>query len=429
MWYSTLKNWGHIAFTQGREGQVRMKKLPLDQIQAEMLRCIVEHRTVQELFDAVYAVLRLPMICFDPSFSLVAFAFERPFYYSHWEWIAQYGRASEDVILSYDYFTNQEQMVQSPDPLLFNTDNTYGYPQYCGAVRSGDQLSAYCGIMVEDAPQEEVYAAAKMLIKAVSVIIRGESQKDGLDYALIIDKTLSPQQCEYLAAHYAGRCVFAVLTCEAYQGSTLQFVKSQLLSRGHRIISCLVGQDMLYLFASGLDPQEDISALMRDLQMLAETYHLLIGVSDSFDRAADIPVHRQQALLALSTGVVREGNRGGRIFRFEEYYCELICQAAVEYFGPELGAAAEIRLLQQEDRKRGSAFLRTLEVWLESGRQNALAAERLHLHKATLANHLDKIGELLGKDPQDCFFELQLKLDMYRALGAGTPAREEVAAE
>ena len=163
--------------------------------------------------------------------------------------------------------------------------------------------------------------------------------------------------------------------------------------------------------------------------MLTENYHLIIGVSDSFDEAADIPVHRQQALLALSAGVSRKGNRDGCIFRFEEYYCDLICQTAAEYFGSELAAARDIRLLEQEDRKRGTAFLRTLEVWLESGRQNALAAERLHLHKATLANHLDKIGELLGKDPQDCFFELQLKLDMYRALGAGTPAREEVAAE
>ena len=69
---------------------------------------------------------------------------------------------------------------------------------------NGEQLMAYCGIMVEDAVREDVREVVRLLIKAVSVILRRESRMDGLDYALIADRTLSDQQSEYLAKRYRG---------------------------------------------------------------------------------------------------------------------------------------------------------------------------------------------------------------------------------
>ena len=390
-----------------------MRSLPLDEIQAMLLRGIMERHTVQQLFDDLYALIHLPMICFDPSFSLMAYSFERPFYYPHWEWLAQRGSAAEEVILEYDYFTNQEQMIRKREPLLFNEGNTYGFAQFCGAVMNGDQLMAYCGIMVEDAVQDQVREATRLLIKAVSVVLHKETQIDGLDYALIVDRSLSRQQEDYLSEQYPGGYLFAVLTCRVYQSSTLQYVKSHLLWKGHKLISCLIGQDMLYLLAccqpTGGDP-----SLLFELNTLAETYHLMIGISDYFETSEGVPMHREQALLTLSLGVGKHNER--EVFRFEELYCELICQTAVEYYGPELCQANEIRKLVAEDRIRGTEYLRTLETWLDNGRQNSVAAEKLGQHKATIANRLDRIGYLLGESPKDSFQRLQLELDLYRML-------------
>ena len=246
---------------------------------------------------------------------------------------------------------------------------------------------------------------------------------DGLDYALIVDRTLSPQQSEYLSKRYAGSYLFCVLTCETHQSSTLQYIKSYLLWKGYSIISCIIGADMLYLLACGQDPAERDPALLKELETLAENYHLMIGVSDSFDEASEIPIHRDQALLTLSAGLTKQEKSRAAMFRFEDYYCDLVCQTAIEYYGPELCTAKEIRMLAAEDAARGTDYLRTLEVWLKSGRQNAVAALELGQHKATVANRLERIGDLLGESPKECFPRLQIETDLYRMLNRGAFGR------
>lgn len=400
-----------------------MRSLPLCELQKTVLNGIVDRWSVQQLFDAVYKVIRLPLICFDPGFSMIAYAFERPFYYPHWEWMAKQGAATEAVILEYNYFDNQERMIREREPILFNEGTTLGYAQYCGAVLNGEELMAYCGIMAEDAAREEVLEATRILIKAVSVILRRESHMDGLDYALIVDRTLSPQQSEYLSKRYAGSYLFCVLTCETHQSSTLQYIKSYLLWKGYSIISCIIGADMLYLLACGQNPAERDPALLKELETLAENYHLMIGVSDSFDEASEIPIHRDQALLTLSAGLTKQEKSRAALFRFEDYYCDLVCQTAIEYYGPELCTAKEIRMLAAEDAARGTDYLRTLEVWLKSGRQNAVAALELGQHKATVANRLERIGDLLGESPKECFPRLQIETDLYRMLNRGAFGR------
>ncbi len=391
-----------------------MRQLPLDDVRRTILTGVVEHKTIQQLFDAVYEIIQLPMICFDPSFSLVAYAFERPFYYPHWEWMAQKGAAAESTVLEYDYFKNQERMIEERDPVLFNEGTTYGFDQYCGAVLNGDQLLAYCGIITEDVAREEVLEATRLLIRAVSIIWGKGSRLESLDYSLIVDRRLSPQQVAYLTRRYEGSYLFAVLTCEVHQSSTLQYVKVYLLRKGHRLISYLIGQNMLYILACGQAPDGKDSTFLEDCAILAEKHRLMIGISDLFDDAAEIPLHREQALLSLSTGFA--ANRQLRVCRFNDLYCDLLCQTALEYYGPELCEPREIQLLEREDREKGTDYLHTLKVWLQQGRSSSAAAEILGQHKATVANRLERIGELIGMAPKDCFLRLELELEFFRML-------------
>ncbi len=132
-----------------------MRVIDFEKLDGILLDSLLCGDSVQQLFDRVYDFLKLPLICFDTTFHLVAYAFPRPFYYPNWEYIVEHGGASESDILGYNYLEYQERMYKNGRSLYFDTGTCDGFPQACGPVLSDGRLVAYCGIMIEDAIKEE----------------------------------------------------------------------------------------------------------------------------------------------------------------------------------------------------------------------------------------------------------------------------------
>lgn len=399
-----------------------MRRLPNDELCAALLSCITAHKTVQQIFDRVYEITALPMLCFDPSFKLIAASFPRPFYYPHWEWMAEKGSASQENILEYDYLSNQEEMVRSTGALLFNSGTTTGFSQYCGAVMNDGQLMAYCGIMLEDAEPADVKEATDLLIKALSVTMRRDMQDDIAERSIIVDDHLSPPQKETLYRKCSGMYLFVTATCGSNQKSTLQYVRSNLIWKGFRMISCLHGEDLLYILVGQQNGYVDRESFQNALREIAANHGILFGLSDYFSDPEDIAAHRQQAMLALSIAAA-SGDRTP-ISYFNDHYSDYICHCAMEYFGTEQCMCPEIRLLQEEDELRGTDYMRTLQVWFDSMRNNAVAAEALDIHQATMINRIKHISAIIGHDLSDYFDSLQLELDMYRSVMAEASRHE-----
>lgn len=391
-----------------------MRDLPLGKIQSLLLESILERRSVQELFDRLYALVALPMICFDPSFSLIAYAFSRPFYFSHWEWIVQEGAARPADIMAYGYFSNQERMIDRGSAAVYSDGTCLGYDQACGPIFISGQVAGYCGLMVEDAVPEQVVTVTDMLIQAVAAMLRQGPEKEQQLRELLLAQSLSPAQAAGLSELCGGNYVFAVFSCEESRRSTLQYVKVSLESQGPRFTGCLNGDGLLYMLCGGLELRPGLPPRPEDLEAIARHYGLTVGCSDWFSRPEELPDHREQALLALYTGL-RTGKKAG-ICAFEEMYRTLLCQAAIEYYGPEACVMGEISLLAQKDASQDTEYIRTLEVWLDSMRRKSLTGERLGQHKATVAHRLERIGELIGADPVDLGNDLQMGLDMARTL-------------
>jgi sugar diacid utilization regulator len=68
------------------------------------------------------------------------------------------------------------------------------------------------------------------------------------------------------------------------------------------------------------------------------------------------------------------------------------------------------------DRRRGTALVRTLETYFDSGAGLSRTAERLHIHVNTVTQRLDRVGRLLGEGWQDPgrALEIQLALRLNR---------------
>ncbi len=393
-----------------------MRRLPVDTVRATLLMCITDHLNVQQLFDRVYEIISLPMICFDPSFSLIAYSFPRPFYYPHWEWLADRGSASREVILEYDYLSTQEEMVRSRGSILFDKGTTSGFAQYCGAVMNGEQLLAYCGIIAEDAERSDVRDVNDILIKALSVIMRQNLLDDDADRSVLHDSVLSKQQIEHLSRRCAGNYLFVSATCASNQKSTLQFTRSILFWKGFRMISSFCGDEILYILAGAQNSYMERESFLNALRELADNHGLVFGLSDYFNDPSGIPAHRQQSIMALSFSAVSDEKK--TVSLFTDHYSDYVSQCALEYYGTEHCLCSDIQKLSDEDKSRGTENLRTLLAWFRSGMNNAKAASELGIHQATMINRIKHIASITGCDPAEHFLTLMLELELYNAAEA-----------
>jgi GAF domain-containing protein len=89
--------------------------------------------------------------------------------------------------------------------------------------------------------------------------------------------------------------------------------------------------------------------------------------------------------------------------------------------GGDAGAFVERTLgpVVAYDQRRGTALIRTMAIYFDTGGSLARTAERLHIHTNTVTQRLERIGRLLGADWQraDRALQIQLALHLHRLRG------------
>jgi purine catabolism regulator len=149
--------------------------------------------------------------------------------------------------------------------------------------------------------------------------------------------------------------------------------------------------------------------------------------------------------LAIGVGGVHPGLAGyARAYREAQY--ALLVGAASGLESPveftEMGfyrlmftlhASDELRSFRDDvlgqllayDRRRNSDMIDTLEAYFNSGCNVVDAADRLHVHRNSLAYRLRRVAEITNRDlhHQEHLFLMQMALKVHRVLEAATPAR------
>jgi len=114
-----------------------------------------------------------------------------------------------------------------------------------------------------------------------------------------------------------------------------------------------------------------------------------LGVSQTCADVSGYPTAYRQAWDTLDLGVRLFG--AGHVVRFEDLGSYRFVPALIQ---AGLGGEAEYR----DVSKLTDELLRTLEAYLDSGGNTAVAAKRLYLHRNTLRQRLERISSILGAD-------------------------------
>ena len=262
-----------------------MKSIDHERLESVLLDAILSGGSLQELFDRVYECIALPLVCFDTTFHMLAYAFPRPFYYSHWEDMAERGSAAESAIIGYNYLESQEKMYEHGRSLCFDTGTCEGYPQACGPVMADGRLAAYCGIMIEDCRREDALRANDLIARAAARLIldRSRDGRGGAVERLLIRNEYGPETLAALSgALHQPPYAIVIVSAEGRGVSTLEYLRGRLCQGGSGAVGCLAGEERLYILQSGLSGGERGRALER-LESVARLCGVRAGTSDIFD--------------------------------------------------------------------------------------------------------------------------------------------------
>lgn len=396
-----------------------MRRLDFDKLNSVLLDAVLRRVGLNELYAGVSACIGLPLICFDTSFRLVAHAFNRPFYFNHWEDIAHHGGADEDAVLGNNYLVDQEKMYKNRKSLCFDSGNSSGYPQACGPVLIGDRLVAYCGIMIEDCDVEDALRANDLLAEATAVLLRETSLDVGqpeLAEKLLIENELGGEAARKFASAFPPPYAFIMISVQDSGVSTLEYIRGILCAPGKQRIGCRGAEKQLYMLQYDLARGEDFS----ELQSITGSYGLACGVSDTFSDLAEISERRGQAMLSLTVG-------SGGFSTFRGSYAEIAECCAAEFYGPYASKLRSIEELAGDDQAVDSDYVKTLECYLRSFKRHSAVSEKLGLHRNTVINRIKRIEGILNMDISagGSLSKLLLGIDMH-GLSAGDGEAEYV---
>ena len=160
---------------------------------------------------------------------------------------------------------------------------------------------------------------------------------------------------------------------------------------------------------------EKLSAILHDMQ-------LRVGVSNEFSDLYMLRTYYLQAEAAMENGQLYGGKED--VYYFSEVALYEMVSNALGGLPVEVYFPKGFRELVNHDGSGGVSYLETLKVFLEENMSFSRASRRLYVHRSTLVERIERIGELLSADLEDPDQRLQLQM-ILKALEIERLAREK----
>ena len=150
------------------------------------------------------------------------------------------------------------------------------------------------------------------------------------------------------------------------------------------------------------------------LRGFLDYYGMVCGISNRIDRAEDLPVFFAQGVCAQQYGQLFHDQ--GPIYLYETYSCYQMMDKLSAAFRLERFCSPKYLAILDYDRRNGTEYIATLNAYLETCMDLALAAQALFLHRNTVAYRIRRIAELFRVDfeDKDTYFSFLLTLRILR---------------
>lgn len=274
----------------------------IDVVRRLCIDAILYHQDATTLLNAVYAKIQIPLIAFDETIALIAYAFPRPFYFEDWEEIAEYGTCPKKKVLQNlrDY---QEVIYRNRAPTVISWGTCAELPQICCPIICRDFLYGYIGMAPQaGSDMEEMSVIEAMLAKTLGRILNDEQRTDVLAPEQYVSHLLMRDKPDYkvldaYGKHFAPPYLFVMLMSPVVNEAELQYVLGHICRTQPQVIGCASESRYLYLLVAGMDSDTARVMINRHLRAVALQTDYYVSFSDVFYDIRTLPQHKLQATL------------------------------------------------------------------------------------------------------------------------------------
>ncbi|MDO4338344.1 MAG: helix-turn-helix domain-containing protein [Eubacteriales bacterium] len=132
------------------------------------------------------------------------------------------------------------------------------------------------------------------------------------------------------------------------------------------------------------------------------------GISNSFTDFACLNDYFGQAVYAVEQG----GETEASLHYFQDHVLNYMLYSCTGEQQAEALFSDGLTALREHDRKKGTEYLKTLDVYLQNEMSVTRTAEAMFIHRSSLLKRLEKIRRLLGNDLSDSRTRLYYRLSL-----------------
>lgn len=375
---------------------------------AELMDCAAQTGSISAFVNLAASKLGNSVVLVDRDYKVLAASGVYPIDDPIWAQNVRQGYCSYEFISAVSELESIKSAPNTPEAVAVTcassptkklSSKIFRGGEMIGFVLMLEQETPLAPIHFELLPQVSA-AAADMILRFAPYLLPDSTLYQRLLYDLLIGKP--PEKL----ARVIGKLAFPAAICALRLSQTGEYGQKHLREETAERLRLLLPGTQLCFHENGiaaLVPAEGASGLSAEqraaLTQLARAEGLAIGVSGTFGRVEDFAPRYAQARRALSLAARVGGGEPVCLYTELAFY-DLLAAA---------GKAGELQQfchpalerLRRYDADNGAELLHTLEAFLACDCSVKLTAERLFIHRNSLAYRLRRIPELTGLDLSD----------------------------
>lgn len=190
-------------------------------------------------------------------------------------------------------------------------------------------------------------------------------------------------------------CVCAETSAHRLQLNTVEY-ESMVFDRHFHNYLSLTWNERLILICNLTLSGQSREKECRQLAYIIRENLYKSGISTEFQDFFDFPDYFLQAQSALYAGQTKNGTKW--LFKFEDYALAHILRHGANTLPLKTLVPGYILALHQYDKKHDTAYLQTLQSYIESDAHTVKAIDKLYIHRSTFNSRMKKIREMTAVD-------------------------------
>lgn len=380
------------------------EKKTIDMEQAyKLILFAAVNKDLHELTDAVYKLTGHPTLISNNDGIKLSQSPEHEIGDGDWDYLLREGRSSSRHFYKF-YKKYSDPGKNKKFPLLIADGDESSRPQLISTLKYGDDILAFSAVLLDEekASDDEIWLTTIFNKAAVSILTaleKSDAPSRQIISDIILKENASPESIRALSVQY--RPPYMIVAASWTESSPDDIVSRSLVKELQLMDSStltIIEENTIILLCYDMDERKNNECLEKIFDKILQ-YPMHIGVSDKYTGLSDSHGYYEQARLSIKAGFAQEPQK--KIYRYNEYSPMQIVSGFAEHYCRKPFIDPIVLDIKSHDKKNGSDYLKTLDVYLSHMMNVKSAAEELCIHPNSMHYRISRIEELFGIDFND----------------------------